>query len=93
MSDHITVTFGGREVRLEQMLRAGFWSDGFLTVNHGRHPGFDGFWRARAKGRDERGYGDNSQAAVSALEAKLREHYQAIGEILGEQSTGHRGDS
>lgn len=84
----ITVTFGGREVRLTFDKTWQSYGCDTLKVSNVKH----NTWVASTElgGRQWAEFGDTAQASASALEAKLREHYQAIGKILGEQSTGHR---
>lgn len=85
MTDTITVTFGGREVRLAfnpiTGTSIGIWEGGPLVVGRLLAPGR---WYAACSGFPGDYSGDSPQSAVSALEAKLREHRDQINKVLGE---------
>jgi hypothetical protein len=89
MSDTITVTFGGREVVLRQVA-SHCWDHPDLVMSN-RDDDFapDIAWEATPKRNGEewiecQSYGPTPQAAVTAVESKLRELVRSINEVLGE---------
>ena len=78
MPDTITVTFGGREVVLAHELGRLYASRHILLYESDPE-----LWMCRWIGHDIRGHGSTPQAAVDAVESKLRELVRQINEVLG----------